>query len=76
MALRGSASFTSTRFGILNFASTASSWARIAASSTDAPSRVVTTAVTASPKSSCGRPITADSPIEGNASSAFSTSAG
>ena len=41
MALRGSASMTSTRFGILNFASTLSSAERTCASSTVVPARPV-----------------------------------
>ena len=40
------------------------------------PPRSATTPVTPSPKSGCGKPITADSATPGTASSAASTSAG
>ena len=58
MAFRGRSSTNITRFGSLNFASRPSRAASTAASSS-ALSFATTTAVTPSPKSACGRPITA-----------------
>jgi hypothetical protein len=58
MALRGSSSTTNTRLGILKLASRPSS-AQHAGFADAAPLLQTTTAVTPSPKSGCGTPITA-----------------
>ena len=76
MALRGNSSTTNTRFGILNLASRPSSAFSTEASSTSASLLQTTTAVTPSPKSACGTPITADSTTPGMASISLSISFG
>src|SRR5436305_1292580 len=76
MALRGKSSTMNTRFGILNLARRPSSAFNTEASLTMASLLQTTTAVTPSPKSACGTPITADSITPGMASISLSISFG
>src|SRR5262245_27603988 len=76
-AVRGSASTTVTRRGCFDGASRPAQNSRSASTSgAAAPARTTTTAVTTSPHSASGRPMTATSPTSGCAASTCSTSTG
>ena len=76
IALRGRLSTMRTCLGTLKPAIDALSAATSASGSSTAPARGTTTATTASPKSGCGTPTTADSATPGNSSRRPSISAG
>src|SRR5579863_5444449 len=76
MALRGKLSTMKTRRGCLKRASSVTMADRMPASVNCPPGSRATTATTASPRSGCGTPITADSATPGSASIASSISLG